>query len=50
MKMAKRAGRGHDPGGIDDTLFGECAIDCPACPHPDINLPEDWATAPEDRR
>lgn len=50
MKMLKRSGRAHGPEGISSTLFGECAVDCPACPHPDINLPDDWATAPEDRR
>lgn len=45
--MLKRAGRGNDPCGIESTLDGECAIECPACPHPDKNLPEGWEKAPE---
>jgi hypothetical protein len=47
LKMLKRAGRGHDPAGIASTLDGECAVECPACPHPGINLPEGWEEAPE---
>ena len=47
LKMLKRAGRGHDPAGITSTLDGECAVECPACPHPGINLPEGWEEAPE---
>jgi hypothetical protein len=37
--MAKRAGRAHDPAGIDATLPGGLSIPCRACPHPTINLP-----------
>lgn len=44
--MLKRAGRGHDPDGIKATLFGDCAVECPACPHPGKNLPEGWEKAP----
>ena len=46
IKMAKRAGRGHDPSGIDGTPQGGLSIACRACPHPDINLPHDWAKEP----
>ncbi|KAJ7821558.1 hypothetical protein B0H14DRAFT_3471465 [Mycena olivaceomarginata] len=46
LQMCKRAGRGHDPGGLSATKPGELAIQCRACPHPDINLPPDWADAP----
>ncbi|KAJ7885141.1 hypothetical protein B0H14DRAFT_2564086 [Mycena olivaceomarginata] len=46
--MCKRAGRGHDPDGISATTAGELAIPCRACPHPDINLPEDWDKAPSE--
>ncbi|KAH7906698.1 hypothetical protein BJ138DRAFT_1219360 [Hygrophoropsis aurantiaca] len=42
LKMLKRAGRGHDPHGSNGTKEGECAVLCPACPHPDKNLPDDW--------
>ena len=40
--MLKRAGRCHDPSGADGTSQGELAIECPACPHPDKNLPANW--------
>jgi hypothetical protein len=46
MKLVKRAGRGHDPAGISSTEPGQCAVECPACPHPGRNLPEGWETAP----
>ncbi|PPQ76961.1 hypothetical protein CVT24_009371 [Panaeolus cyanescens] len=41
----KRAGRGHDPSGVQGTAQGELAPECPACPHPGKNLPDDWMTA-----
>lgn len=44
--MLKRAGRGHDPAGAAATKVGECAIECPACPHPGRNLPVGWEDAP----
>lgn len=50
MTMAKRAGRCHDISGIDGTSPGECAILCPACPHPGKNLPLDWEDAPPEKR
>jgi hypothetical protein len=40
--MLKRSGRGRDPGGAAATPLGELAIECPACPHPDRNLPLNW--------
>ena len=40
--MLKRAGRGQDPAGVDGTAQGELAVECPACPHPGRNLPDDW--------
>ncbi|KAF7326474.1 CxC2 domain-containing protein [Mycena venus] len=46
LQMCKRAGCGHDPDGISATTAGELAIPCRACPHPDINVPEDWEKAP----
>ncbi|KAJ6548492.1 hypothetical protein B0H19DRAFT_952706, partial [Mycena capillaripes] len=46
IQMLKRAARGHDPKGISNTKAGECALLCPACPHPGKNLPSDWASAP----
>ncbi|KAJ7769085.1 hypothetical protein DFH07DRAFT_954323 [Mycena maculata] len=50
VQMMKRGGRGHDPGGIANMQPGECALDCPACPHPGKNLPADWESAPEEKQ
>jgi hypothetical protein len=41
----KRAGRGHDPEGIENTQPGSLTVECPACPHPGRNLPENWRDA-----
>ncbi|KAJ8581383.1 hypothetical protein M405DRAFT_854827 [Rhizopogon salebrosus TDB-379] len=49
LKMLKRAGRGHDPKGVDETAEGECAVLCPACPQPGKNLPADY-NAPGPKR
>jgi hypothetical protein len=48
--MAKRAGRGHAPTGINGTGQGELAIMCRACPKPDVNIPADWKDAPPHER
>lgn len=40
--MLKRSGRGHHPEGAAATTLGELAIECPACPHPNRNLPLNW--------
>lgn len=45
LLLLKRAGRGHDPAGVDATTQGELAVECPACPHPGRNLPEGWELA-----
>ncbi|KAI6119465.1 hypothetical protein EV401DRAFT_2071463 [Pisolithus croceorrhizus] len=42
LKLLKHTGRGHDPLGISNTKQGDCALLCPACPHPGKNLPQDW--------
>ncbi|KAG6373515.1 hypothetical protein JVT61DRAFT_6151 [Boletus reticuloceps] len=42
IKAFKRAGRGHDPGGINTTKAGELAVLCPTCPQPGRNLPPGW--------
>ncbi|KAJ7029081.1 hypothetical protein C8F04DRAFT_1188013 [Mycena alexandri] len=46
LQMLKRAGRGHDPSGVNGTAPGALAMDCPACPRPGVNLPEGWENAP----
>lgn len=47
LKMMKRAGRRHDSSTKEE---GSCAILCPACPQPGINLPPGWENAPEETR
>jgi hypothetical protein len=46
LKALKRAGRGLDPKGISATASGELVVECPACPHPGKNLPDNWQSAP----
>ena len=41
----KRAGRGHDPAGVQNTPPGSLTVECPACPHPGRNLPDNWDQA-----
>lgn len=50
IKMAKRAGRAHDPAGIEATLPGGLSIPCRACPDPNINLPRNWKQEPADNQ
>ncbi|PPQ89278.1 hypothetical protein CVT25_001361 [Psilocybe cyanescens] len=45
--MLKWAGRGHDVTGAAGTSPGELALKCPSCPHPGINLPDNWAAVPD---
>ncbi|KAF9471168.1 hypothetical protein BDN70DRAFT_939144 [Pholiota conissans] len=46
VRMLKRAGRGHDIAGVKGTKLGECAVICPACPMPGINLLPNWRERP----
>ncbi|TDL14069.1 hypothetical protein BD410DRAFT_687969, partial [Rickenella mellea] len=50
IMMAKRGARGHDPEGINATKPGECAVECPACPQPGRNLPENFSSASQSER
>lgn len=50
IRMAKRAGRGNDPAGLDATANGALAVPCRSCPHPDINLPNGWEREPPETR
>ncbi|KAJ8457732.1 hypothetical protein ONZ45_g18198 [Pleurotus djamor] len=44
MRNAKSLG----PEGVEALEPGDLAVDCPACPHSDANLPEDWEASPPD--
>jgi hypothetical protein len=48
--MLKRAGRAFDSRGVEGTLPGELAVECPACPQPGVNIPDDWEAAPEGQK
>jgi hypothetical protein len=47
LRMAKRAGRAHDPAGIENTKLGDLAVQCPTCPRADVNLPPDYQDVPQ---
>ncbi|KAH9851013.1 hypothetical protein C2E23DRAFT_733773 [Lenzites betulinus] len=42
----KRFGRAHDTTHASGTAEGELALECPACPHPGKNIPDNWKEAP----
>ncbi|KAF7303364.1 CxC2 domain-containing protein [Mycena indigotica] len=52
LQMLKRAGRGHEPNGTQNIPAGACALLCPACPQPGMNLPNDdsWRNGPVNKR
>lgn len=47
LKQIKRGGGGHMETGLDSVPDDAFALECPACPHPDRNLPKGWDQAPE---
>ncbi|KAJ7899713.1 hypothetical protein B0H13DRAFT_2336971 [Mycena leptocephala] len=42
LQRCKRAGRAHDPGGVEATKLGELTVVCWACPFDGRNLPPGW--------
>lgn len=50
IKEFKRFGRGHDPTGIPGTAPRSLIVPCRPCPHPDINLPDNWRDAAPSKR
>lgn len=50
LKWLKRAGRGHEGGGITSIKPGALCTQCPACPRPGFNIPDNWATVSDDIR
>ncbi|KAK7435536.1 hypothetical protein VKT23_019587 [Stygiomarasmius scandens] len=51
LRMLRRGGRGNDSNrSVQETLPGELAVQCIACPQPGINLPDDWQQAPDNTK
>ena len=50
LKQIKRGGGCHTTTDLVSVPNGEFALECPACPHPGRNLPQDWDKAPEDKK
>lgn len=50
LKQVKRGGGGHIMAGLASIPDGAFALECPACPHPGRNLPQDWDQTPEDKQ
>ncbi|KAJ6467408.1 hypothetical protein C8R45DRAFT_1171845 [Mycena sanguinolenta] len=48
LMLLKRGGHAlaYTASGVDGTQAGELAIQCPACPRPNINLPDGWENVP----
>ncbi|KAF8797648.1 hypothetical protein BYT27DRAFT_7228903 [Phlegmacium glaucopus] len=46
VRLMKRMGHGHDAAGVRGTKEGQCAVLCPACPIPSVNLPANWKDHP----
>lgn len=47
LKMVGRAGLVHDARHLTSVQPGELAVECPACPQPEKNLPLGWDQVPE---
>ncbi|KAJ7096584.1 hypothetical protein B0H15DRAFT_773847, partial [Mycena belliarum] len=49
LVLLKRGGIGNDnERSVSETRSGELAVLCPACPRPDVNLPDDWESVPDE--
>ena len=46
LKDLKRGAAGHTAAEIEKLGDGALAVECPACPHPDRNLPIGWENEP----
>ena len=49
LKMLIRSGYAHLKDEVE-TQSHSCALLCPACPHPEINLPPNWENTPKEKR
>ncbi|KAL0945680.1 hypothetical protein HGRIS_014831 [Hohenbuehelia grisea] len=50
MVREYRHGAAYNPSGVKGATKGAFAVQCPACPKPGVNLPEDWENAPPDKK
>ncbi|KAJ7018016.1 hypothetical protein C8F04DRAFT_1278419 [Mycena alexandri] len=51
LVMVKRGGVGNDgKRKVAQTMPGELGPDCPGCPRPKVNIPDDWESATEEQR
>ncbi|KAJ7123334.1 hypothetical protein C8R46DRAFT_1238064 [Mycena filopes] len=52
LTLLKHAARAiaYCPSGVHGTKQGECAVKCPACPRPGVNLPPGWEDAEPEQR
>ncbi|KAJ7036483.1 hypothetical protein C8F04DRAFT_1210089 [Mycena alexandri] len=51
LVMVKRGGVGNDgKRKVADTQPGELGPDCPGCPRPKVNIPDDWESASNEKR
>ena len=50
IKLLKRAGRANEQDGIRTTKPGGLAVVCPACPQPEVNLPNNWRNVEASKR
>lgn len=50
LKQIKRGGGCHTVAGLASIPDGSFALECPACPHPGRNLPQNWDQVSEDKR
>ncbi len=46
LKLLKQGGRAHCNDGVVVMKPGDLAVLCPSCPHPGVNLPDGWESAP----
>ncbi|KAF8989456.1 hypothetical protein BDZ89DRAFT_974704 [Hymenopellis radicata] len=50
LKRVRRAGVGHNPGGLAGAKPGDLIVECWACPHLGVNLPVGWEAVAEKYR
>ncbi|KAK0227246.1 hypothetical protein EDD85DRAFT_776903, partial [Armillaria nabsnona] len=49
LLLLLRGGKGNEVNGVTNVGPGELAMECLACPRPQVNLPEDWHLVPVEK-